>query len=96
MHAFTLAGSWHSEESAELVNTAGPDLFEPAGSVHTFVAPASNTETTDLWFVIHGANLNLDADGNVQSMVDAATVYRRYRTLCRDAGHPDPLVVVLA
>ena len=63
--AYTLSGAWKYEES-EYVNTAGSFLFEPAGSKHTLIVPDDNTEDTDIWFQIHGANLNLDADGNVE------------------------------
>src|SRR5207245_10044193 len=31
-----------------------------------------NRETTDVWFAIRGANLNLDEQGNVESVWDAA------------------------
>jgi len=33
--------------------------------------PATNEGVTDVWFAIHGANLNLDADGNVEMVIDA-------------------------
>src|SRR5215207_2876935 len=65
--AFTLAGSWKYLEYPDEVNVAGSYLYEPAGSIHTLHVPASNTEVTDVWFVIHGANLNLDDAGNVES-----------------------------
>ena len=57
--AFTLKGAWKYLEYPE-VNTAGSYLYEPAGSIHTLHAPASNTEVTDVWFAIRGPNLNLD------------------------------------
>ena len=31
---------------------------------------------TDVWFAIYGANLNLDADGNVEPVVDAGLHFR--------------------
>ena len=42
------------------MNVAGSYLFEPAGSIHTLHVPDTNTEVTDVFFAIHGANLNLD------------------------------------
>jgi quercetin dioxygenase-like cupin family protein len=90
--AFTLAGSWKYLEYPE-VNTAGSYLYEPAGSVHTLHFPETNAETTDVWFVLHGANLNLDAEGNVESVLDASTALTVYRAACRDAGLPDPDVI---
>lgn len=92
VHAFTVSGSWKYAEYPE-VNTAGSYLFEPAGSTHTLVVPASNTEVTDVRFIIHGANLNLDADGHVDLVVDAQLVLDFYRALCTQHGFPDPPVI---
>ena len=93
VYAFTISGRWHYMEYPE-VNTAGSYLFEPAGSVHTLTVPADNTEVTDVWFAIHGANLNLDDQGNVVSVVDAETVYNGYRMLCAAKGISEPAVIV--
>jgi len=96
VYAFTQAGRWHYLESPESVNTAGSYLYEPAGSVHTLHVPADNEGDTDVWFVIHGANLNLKPDGEVESVIDAGTVLSGYRALCQ-AQHEisDPPVVVI-
>ena len=91
--AFTLAGSWKYLEYPNEVNVAGAFLYEPAGSIHTLHIPATNTETTDVWFVIHGANLNLDEAGNVESVLDAGTALEIYRAQCAAAGHPAPNVI---
>ena len=93
MFAFTQSGRWHYLESPE-VNTAGSYLFEPAGSVHTLTVPADNTDLTDVWFAVYGANLNLDADGNVESVTDAETILRSYRSRCRKVGIDDPPVII--
>ena len=53
-------------KESDFVNRAGSFLYEPAGSVHTLIVPDDNTEPTDVFFAIWGANLNLDADGNVE------------------------------
>ena len=90
--AFTTAGSWRYLEYPE-VNTAGSYLYEPAGSVHTLYVPEENTEVTDVWFAITGANLNLDDDGNVESILDAAMVRDGYFALCEAAGLPRPSVI---
>jgi len=92
VYAFTHSGSWKYEEYPE-VNRAGSYLFEPAGSVHTLVVPEGNTEATDIWFAIYGANLNLDADGNVESVLDAATILQVYLALCEAQGLPRPDVI---
>jgi quercetin dioxygenase-like cupin family protein len=91
--AVTLAGSWKYLEYPD-VNTAGSYLFEPAGSVHTLTVPATETETTDVWFAIYGANLNLDANGNVEAVIDAELIHQFYRTACREKGLGEPAVIV--
>jgi 2,4'-dihydroxyacetophenone dioxygenase len=93
VHAFTLSGSWHYLEYPE-VNKAGSYLFEPAGSVHTLHVPASNTEVTDVWFAIYGANLNLDADGKtIASILDANVVLKVYLSRCLKMGLGRPNII---
>ncbi|HMG45569.1 MAG TPA: 2,4'-dihydroxyacetophenone dioxygenase family protein [Acidimicrobiales bacterium] len=94
--AFTQSGAWHYLESPEAVNVAGSYLYEPAGSVHTLHVPEANTEPTDVWFTIHGANLNLDADGNVEMVIDAHLILPFYQAMCAaQHGIDDPPVVVI-
>lgn len=93
VHAFTLSGSWKYREYPE-VNVAGSYLYEPAHSIHTLMVPDSNDGLTDVWFAIWGANLNLGADGNVETIIDAKTVTEFYFALCEAEGHPRPNVVV--
>ena len=90
--AFTLKGSWRYLEYPE-VNTAGSYLFEPAGAVHTLHVPGTNDEVTDVWFAIRGANLNLDDDGNVETVLDAAAVLDIYRAQCKALGLVAPKVI---
>ena len=90
--AFTLSGSWRYLEYPE-VNTAGSYLFEPAGSIHTLHVPDSNAGATDVWFAIRGANLDLDAEGKVENVLDAGAVLEIYRSQCIAAGFPAPDVI---
>jgi len=90
--AFTIQGAWKYLEYPE-INVAGSYLFEPAGSVHTLHVPKTNKVVTDVWFAIRGANLNLDDDGSVQSVVDAGTVLELYLAGCRQAGYARPNVI---
>lgn len=90
--AFTLSGSWKYVEFPE-VNTAGSYLYEPAGSVHTLTVPESNTELTDVFFAIYGANLNLEPDGTISSIVDASTIQMAYFALCEAQGFDRPSVI---
>ncbi len=92
--AFTIAGSWKYLEYPE-VNTAGSYLYEPAGSVHTLHVPEDNEGITDVWFAIRGANLNLDDDGNVESVLDAGAIRDAYLELCREQGLGKPDVIGL-
>jgi hypothetical protein len=90
--AFTLSGSWKYVEYPE-INTAGSYLYEPAGSIHTLMVPGENTEPTDVWFAIYGANLNLDAEGNITSIVDAGGIRDAYFALCAAQGYERPDVI---
>jgi hypothetical protein len=56
--------------------------------------PEDNTEPTDVFFAIHGANLNLDANGNVESVYDATLILQSYYLMCEAAGLPRPPVVI--
>ena len=71
VYGYTVSGAWKYAEYPE-VNRAGSFLFEPAGSVHTLTVLESNTEATEVWFHMYGVNLNLDAEGNVESVTDGA------------------------
>lgn len=92
VHAYTLSGSWGYRES-DYLNTAGSFLYEPAGSTHTLYVPSTNDEATDIWFAIWGANLNLDDEGNVESVSDAESVLGYYRAACAKMGVDDPPVL---
>ena len=90
--AFTIQGAWKYLEYPE-VNRAGSYLYEPAGSIHTLHALETNDEVTDVWFTIHGANLNLDAEGRVESVLDASAALEIYRGLCEQNGYGRPDVI---
>jgi 2,4'-dihydroxyacetophenone dioxygenase len=92
VYAFTLAGRWKYKEYPE-VNTAGSYLYEPAGSVHTLTVPSDVEGLTDVWFAIYGANLNLDENGNVVSVIDAGFVKQAYLDACAALGHPVPQII---
>lgn len=91
--ALTFAGSWHYLEYPNDVNRAGSYLYEPAGSIHTLHVPKTNKEVTDVWFAIRGANLNLTADGSVESVLDAGAVLEGYLGLCAAKGLGRPAVI---
>lgn len=90
--AFTISGRWKYEEYPE-VNTAGSYLYEPAGSVHTLTVPDDVEGVTDVWFAIYGANLNLDANGNVEFVIDAGFMRDIYLAMCEAQGLGRPNVI---
>ena len=90
VYAYTTSGAWKYKEY-EYVNRAGSFLYEPAGSVHTLQCVENDTH---VWFQIYGANLNLDADGNVESVIDGALTLSAYYALCEAEGLPRPNVLV--
>ena len=87
---YTTSGAWKYKEY-DYVNRAGSFLYEPANSVHTLQCIEDGT---DVWFHMYGANLNLDADGNVESVTDGASALAGYYALCEAAGIPRPNVLV--
>ena len=90
VYAYTTSGAWKYKEY-DYVNRAGSFLYEPAGSVHTLTVVEDDTR---VWFQIYGANLNLDADGNVESVTDGAGSLAAYYALCEAQGLPRPNVLV--
>jgi quercetin dioxygenase-like cupin family protein len=90
VYGYTTAGAWHYKEY-DYVNRAGSFLFEPTGSVHTLECLEDDTH---VWFQMYGKNLNLDADGNVESVFDGPGALEGYYLLCEAAGLPRPDVLV--
>jgi 2,4'-dihydroxyacetophenone dioxygenase len=90
VYAYTTAGAWRYKEY-DYVNRAGSFLYEPAGSVHTLQCIEDGTH---VWFQVYGVNLNLDADGNVESVTDGPGILEAYYMLCDAAGLPRPNVLV--
>ena len=90
--AFTLSGAWKYLEYPEL-NTKGSYLYEPPGSIHTLQVLESNTEVTDVWFAIRGANLYLADNDRIDAMADATGALERYLDAVRAAGFPIPNVI---
>jgi len=87
---YTRSGAWKYKEY-DYVNRAGSFLYEPAGSVHTLQCIEDNTE---VWFQMYGSNINLDAAGNITSVVDGALTLEYYLGMCAEMGHPNPPVLV--
>ncbi len=90
VYGYTQSGAWKYKEY-DYVNRAGSFLYEPAGSVHTLQCIEDNTR---VWFQMYGSNINLDADGNITSVVDGMLTLEFYYALCEEKGLPRPNVLV--
>jgi 2,4'-dihydroxyacetophenone dioxygenase len=86
---YTVSGAWGYEEYGSRYE-AGSLIHEPAGSLHTLVVFADNTEPTDVIFVSNGANVDLDDDGNVLAISDTETLLVQYYEACDARGLPRP------
>ncbi len=87
---YTRSGAWKYKEY-DYVNRAGSFLYEPAGSVHTLQCIEDDTQ---VWFQMYGSNINLDAEGNIISVVDGALTLEFYLGMCEELGLPKPNVLV--
>ena len=89
VYGYTMSGGWKYKEY-DYVNRAGSFLYEPAGSVHTLQCIEDDT---NVWFQMYGSNLNLDADGNIESVADGPGTLEAYYLLCEAEGLPRPNVL---
>ena len=90
VYAYTTSGAWKYKEydyvnRAARSSTSRPDRCTPCRCVE---------DDTHVWFQMYGANLNLDADGNIESVVDGACTLAAYYMLCEAEGLPRPNVLV--
>ncbi len=91
VHAFTFSGEWSYLEYPESPSSvAGSYLYEPPGSTHTLKVADHNDGETDALFVIYGAMLIHDGDGNVVAVLDAASHRRDDVLALREQGKPVP------
>lgn len=90
IYAYTTSGAWKYQEY-DYVNRAGSFLFEPIGSTHTLECIEDDTH---VWFQMYGQNLNLDAEGNVESVLDGPSTLEAYYLLAEAEGFPRPGVLV--
>ncbi|HME76926.1 MAG TPA: 2,4'-dihydroxyacetophenone dioxygenase family protein [Mycobacterium sp.] len=89
--AYTLSGRWHYLEYPDQPQTAGSYLYEPGGSVHTFVCPESNTEDTVIFIRVEGANINFTEDGQFHSILDAVMIRHLIATIADVQGGAGPI-----
>jgi quercetin dioxygenase-like cupin family protein len=84
--AYTMSGRWYYLEYPDQPQTAGSYLYEPGGSVHTFVCPESNTEDTVIFIRVEGANINFTEDGQFHSILDAVMIRHLTGQLANERG----------
>jgi 2,4'-dihydroxyacetophenone dioxygenase len=84
--AYTISGRWYYLEYPDQPQTAGSYLYEPGGSVHTFVCPESNTEDTVIFIRVEGANINFTEDGQFHSILDAVMICHLTGQLANERG----------
>src|SRR5207248_8920363 len=87
---YTTSGAWKYKEY-DYVNRAGSFLYEPAGSIHTLQCIEDDTQ---VWFHMYGVNLNLAADGSIESVFDGASALRSYLAMCEAQGFGRPNVII--
>ena len=83
---YTLSGKWHYLEYPDQPQVAGSYLYEPSGSVHTFICPESNTEDTVIFVRVQGANINFSQDGQFHSILDAVLIHQLTTVLSEQQG----------
>ena len=94
VHAYTLSGEWtYLEFGDSPPNRAGSYLYEPPGTVHTLKVADHVEGYTDVFFVIEGAMLILDPQGNVVAVLDAASHARDWPAALREQGVTVPEII---
>jgi hypothetical protein len=73
VHFYTTRGMWNYAEYPGDPQTAGSYLYEPGGSMHTFMVPADASEPAEGLMVVYGANINF-VNGEYHSIMDAGAI----------------------
>ncbi len=92
--ALTQSGEWFYKEYPDKINKAGSFLYEPAHSIHTLTVADDAKEDAVVCFVVFGSNVNINDNGDVISVLDAATLLKVYRLLCASEGKTCENVIV--
>ncbi len=91
VYGYTTSGAWKYKEY-DYVNRAGSFLYEPASSEHTLQCIEDNTR---VWFQMYGSNINLNEQGEIDSIVDGPMTLEFYYAMCEAEGLPRPNVLVI-
>ena len=85
VHGFVIKGSWRYLEH-DWIATAGSFIFEPAGEAHTLVVPEDATEPAIILFVVAGALVFVNDDGEFLMYEDGFSMLELTREHYRGAG----------
>ena len=93
VHFYQISGRWNYSEYPD--DEMGPNsyLYEPGGSIHTFNVPSDATEPANGFMVVHGANVNFDADGEYLSIMDTGWLEHVIHECCKQQGRAVPRYV---
>ncbi len=83
---YTFSGCWRYAEYPDPPQTAGDYLYEPGGSVHTFVCPEDNTEDTVVLLWMEGAQIGFNQDGTLHHINDATSIQHVTETVLAAQG----------
>lgn len=89
VQAYTLKGKWWYAEHPEDVQKEGCYLYEPGGSVHSLVVPEDQIGTTDVFFVITGANVNFIGE-DFMGIMDAGWIEDTILNAVKEGKAPMP------
>src|SRR5690606_3187638 len=78
VHGYGIKGSWRYLEH-DWIATDGSYVFEPPGETHTLVVD-DHVDVMITWFLVNGAMLYVDPDGNLTGFAD---VFQRIE-MCRE------------
>ena len=92
VYAFTLRGSWGYREYDWMAG-AGSFIEEQAGVSHTLLVP-DEAEEAEVIYVVDGANLYFDPDGNYLFREDGSTMLDLYLRACEANGLIKPTDIV--
>jgi 2,4'-dihydroxyacetophenone dioxygenase len=87
VHFFKTKGRWNYREYPEDPQISGSYLYEPGGSIHTFMVPADAAEDAEGFMVVNGANVNF-VDGSYQNITDAGSLEDMFLAFAKATGSP--------
>lgn len=85
VHFYTLSGMWYYLEYPDQPQTAGSYLYEPGGSIHTFHCP-EDSEGSEGFMVVSGANINFDENGKLINIMDAGWIEQAVMAAAKAQG----------